>query len=126
MVDRRGFLKGGAAGLAGILASRRPQGEAELKRQLAEYGKQLKMEVVLETINENDLQTRITATIRSGSGPDIVPMLHGKFYSQSEFAARDGRRWLALPHRITPALVNDHKAWFAEVGAAEPPRTLDP
>ena len=82
MVDRRQFVKGGAAGLAGILVSRRapahaqetrlhllyrvdfiPQGEAELKRQLADYGKQMKMEVVLETINENDLQTRITATI---------------------------------------------------------------
>jgi len=95
MMDRRCFLTSGAAGLAGVLASRRapafaqgtrlqllyrvdfiPQGEAELKRQLAEYGKQMKMEVVLETINENDLQTRITATIQSGSGPDIVQMLH--------------------------------------------------
>jgi len=138
MVDRRSFFTSGAAGLAGILASRRapayaqgtrlqllhrvdfiPQGEAELKRQLTEYGKQMKMEVVLETINENDLQTRITATIQSGSGPDIVQMLHnwphlyggaladvsdladwkerdqGKFYTQSEAAARDGSRWLA-------------------------------
>jgi len=167
MIDRRQFVKGGAAGVAGILASRRapacaqatrlhllyrvdfiPQGEAELKRQLVEYGKQMKMEVVLETINENDLQTRITATIQSGSGPDVVQMLHnwphlyasalvdmsdlaewkerdqGKFYSQSEAAARDGSRWLALPHCITPALVNYRKSWFAEVGAAEPPKTL--
>ena len=168
MMDRRCFLTSGAAGLAGVLASRRapafaqgtrlqllyrvdfiPQGEAELKRQLAEYGKQMKMEIVLETINENDLQTRITATIQSGSGPDIVQMLHnwphlyggaladvsdladwkehdqGKFYTQSEAAARDGSRWLALPHCITPALVNYRKSWFAEVGAAEPPKTLD-
>ena len=168
MMDRRCFLTSGAAGLTGVLASRRapafaqgtrlqllsrvdfiPQGEAELKRQLAEYGKQMKMEVVLETINENDLQTRITATIQSGSGPDIVQMLHnwphlyggaladvsdladwkehdqGKFYTQSEAAARDGSRWLALPHCITPALVNYRKSWFAEVGAAEPPKTLD-
>jgi multiple sugar transport system substrate-binding protein len=168
MVERRRFLTGSAAGLAGVLASRRapafaqgtrlhllyrvdfiPQGEAELKRQLAEYGKQMKMDVALETINENDLQTRITATIQSGSGPDIVQMLHnwphlyasalvdmsgladwkerdqGKFYAQSEFAARDGSRWLGLPHCITPALVNYRKSWFAEVGAAEPPKTLD-
>jgi len=47
----------------------------------------------------------------------------GRFYSQSEAAARDGSRWLALPHCITPALVNYRKSWFAEVGAAEPPKT---
>jgi len=95
MIGRRQWLTGAGAGLAGILASGRaparaqttrlhllsrvdfiPQGEAELKRQLAEYGRQMKMEVSLETINENDLQTRITAAIQSGSGPDIVQMLH--------------------------------------------------
>ena len=143
MINRRRFLTRSAAGLAGILASRRapalaqtirlhllhrvdfiPQGEAELRRQLADYGRQMKMDVVLETINENDLQTRITAAIQSGSGPDIVQMLHnwphlyasglvdmtdlcdwkqrdqGKFYPQSEAATRDGSRWLGLPHCI--------------------------
>jgi multiple sugar transport system substrate-binding protein len=168
MIDRRRFLARGAGGLAGILASRRapalaqtvrlhllhrvdfiPQGEAELKRQLADYGRQMKMDIVLETINENDLQTRITSAIQSGSGPDIVQMLHnwphlyagglvdmtdlcdwkqrdqGKFYPQSEAATRDGSRWLGLPHCITPALINYRKSWFAEAGAGTPPRTLD-
>ncbi len=167
-MNRRELLRGVAGGLAGILVSRQapalaqatrlhllfrvdfiPQGEAELKRQLADYGKQMKMEVTLETINENDLQTRITAAIQSGAGADIVQMLHnwphlygpaladmtdladwkerdqGKFYAQSEAAARDGGRWLGLPHCITPALVNYRKSWFAEVGAGEPPKTLD-
>jgi multiple sugar transport system substrate-binding protein len=41
----------------------------------------------------------------------------GRFYSESEAATRDGSRWLALPHCITPALVNYRKPWFAEVGA---------
>ncbi|HWN56313.1 MAG TPA: extracellular solute-binding protein [Methylomirabilota bacterium] len=168
MVERRAFLTRSAAGLAGILASRRapalaqtvrlhllhrvdfiPQGEAELKRQLADYGRQMKMDVVLETINENDLQTRITSAIQSGAGPDIVQMLHnwphlyagglvdmtdlcdwkqrdqGKFYPQSEAATRDGSRWLGLPHCITPALINYRKSWFAEAGATAPPKTLD-
>jgi multiple sugar transport system substrate-binding protein len=168
MIDRRRFLARGVAGLAGILVSRQapalaqtirlhllhrvdfiPPGEAELKRQLADYGRQMKMDVVLETINENDLQTRITAAIQSGSGPDIVQMLHnwphlyanglvdmtdlcewkqrdqGKFYPQSEAATRDGSRWLGLPHCITPALINYRKSWFAEAGASAPPRTLD-
>jgi multiple sugar transport system substrate-binding protein len=167
-MNRRRWLRNVGAGLAGMLASRRapahaqgtrlhllfrvdfiPQGEAELKRQLVEYGKQMKLEITLETINENDLQTRITAAIQSGSGPDIVQMLHnwphlygaalvdlsdlaawkerdqGTFYAQSEAAARAGSRWLGLPHCITPALVNYRKSWFAEVGATDPPRTLD-
>ena len=168
MIDRRKFIARGAAGLAGILASRQapalaqtirlhllhrvdfiPQGEAELKRQLADYGRQMKMDVVLETINENDLQTRITAAMQSGSGPDIVQMLHnwphlyagglvdmtdlcdwkqrdqGKFYPQSEAATREGSRWLGLPHCVTPALINYRKSWFAEAGATAPPKTLD-
>lgn len=60
MVERRAFLTRLAAGLTGILASRRapalaqsirlhllhrvdfiPPGEAELKRQLADYGRQM-------------------------------------------------------------------------------------
>ena len=63
-MNRRQLLRSVTAGLAGILASRRPpahaqttrlhllfrvdfipQGEAELKRQLADYGKQMKMDV---------------------------------------------------------------------------------
>jgi len=168
LTPRRRFIARGAAGLAGILASRQapalaqtirlhllhrvdfiPQGEAELKRQLADYGRQMKMDVVLETINENDLQTRITSAIQSGAGPDIVQMLHnwphlyagglvdmtdlcdwkqrdqGKFYPQSEAATREGSRWLGLPHCVTPALINYRKSWFAEAGATAPPKTLD-
>ena len=168
MIDRRKFIARGAGGLAGILASRRapalaqtvrlhllhrvdfiPQGEAELRRQLADYGRQMKMDIVLETINENDLQTRITSAIQSGAGPDIVQMLHnwphlyagglvdvtdlcdwkqrdqGKFYPQSEAATREGSRWLGLPHCVTPALINYRKSWFAEAGATAPPKNLD-
>src|SRR5713101_4988712 len=95
---RRTFLKtagalglGAAAGLEGVLAARRapafaqgtkvhllqwvdfiPEGDAEIRRQVAEYGKQANVEVVFETINANDLQARITAAIQSGSGADII------------------------------------------------------
>ncbi len=175
-VDRRTFLKvGGAVGLAaaaggleGILAAGRapayaqatkihllhwvdfiPEGDVELKRQIAEYNKQMKTEVTLETINANDLQARITAAIQSGTGADIIMMLHnwshlyqsaladvsdlcewkgndqGGYYGQSEAAAREGRRWLALPYGIVGLLVNYRKSWFAEVGATHLPKTLD-
>ncbi len=100
-IERRTFLRGAAAGLAAtsgleaILASRQapafaqgaelhllqwvdfiPEGDAELRRQVAEYSAQTKTRVTLETINANDLQARITAAIQSGSGADIIMMLH--------------------------------------------------
>jgi multiple sugar transport system substrate-binding protein len=175
-VDRRTFLKisgavgvaTAAGGLEEILAARRapasaqgttlhllqwvdfiPEGDVELRRQIAEYNQQMRTAVTLETINANDLQARITAAIQSGNGPDIILMLHnwphlyqsaladvsdlcewkardqGGFYPQSEAAAREGHRWLGLPFGIIGGLITYRKSWFAEVGAHEPPKTLD-
>ena len=100
-VSRRTFLAGSAAagvaatGLAGILAARRapafaqgtrlnivrwvdfiPACDVELKRQAGDASKALGAEVVFEFINANDIQARITAAMQSGSGPDIMHMLH--------------------------------------------------
>src|SRR5512147_1526343 len=166
--DRRQFLKtgvtagalAGAAGLEGILGARRaparaqttklhllqwvdfiPEGDAELRRQVAEYSKQAKVEVTLETINANDLQARITASIQSGAGPDLILMLHnwphlyanalvdvsdlsawktkeqGGYYPHCEAAAKVGKRWLGLPYGTGGILTAYLKSWFAEVGA---------
>src|SRR5262249_56755715 len=52
------------------------EGDMEVRRQVTEYNRQMKVEVTFETINANDLQPRITAAIQSGSGPDIIMMLH--------------------------------------------------
>ena len=76
---RRTFLKAAgaataAASIEGILGARRaparaqatkihllqwvdfiPEGDVEIRRQVAEYNKQMKVEVVFETINANDL-----------------------------------------------------------------------
>jgi multiple sugar transport system substrate-binding protein len=164
-----GAVTGAAAvGLEGILASRRapayaqgtkvhllqwvdfvPEGDVELKRQAAEAGKVLGAEIVFETINANDLQARITASIQSGAGPDIIHMLHnwphlyanalvdvtdlaewkgkdqGTYYGQSESAARDGKRWLALPYGIVGLQIAYRKSWFEEVGQASWPKTLE-
>src|SRR5215475_7997240 len=172
-LGRRTFLKtagvvGATAGIEGILAARRapafaqatkihllqwvdfiPEGDAEVRRQVAEYNKQMHVEVTFETINANDLQPRITATIQSGSGPDIIMILHnwphlyaggladigdlcewkaadqGGFYPHSEAAARLGKRWLALPYATGAPLIAYRKSWFAEVGAPQPPKTLE-
>src|SRR4029453_7762868 len=174
-MHRRTFLKtagaaglGAAAGIEGVLAARRapafaqatkvhllqwvdfiPEGEVELRRQAAEYSKQMKVEVTVETINANDLQARITAAIQSGTGADVIMMLHnwphlyaggladvadlcewkatdqGGYYPHSEAAAKLGKRWLALPYQTGAPLIAYRKSWFADVGASEPPKTLE-
>src|SRR2546426_8166567 len=173
-IDRRTFLRGAAAGAAvtagleGVLAARRapafaqatkihllqwvdfiPEGDVEVKRQVAEYSKQMKVEVIFETINANDLQARITAAIQSGAGPDIIMMLHnwphlyaggladigdlcewkaadqGGYYPHSDAAARLGKRWLALPYFTGAALIAYRKSRVAEGGANQPPKTLE-
>ena len=174
-LTRRTFISGtaaagvtAAAGLEGILAARRapayaqgtrlnilrwvdfiPACDVELKRQAGDASKALGAEVVFEFINANDLQPRITAAIQSGSGPDIIMMLHnwphlyqnglvdmtdlgewqgkdqGGYYGQSEAAAKEGRRWLALPHGIVGLQFAYRKSWLDEVGATSCPKTLD-
>ncbi len=125
-----------------------PAGDEELTRQVAEAGKALKAEITLERINANDLQARITAAIESGSGPDVIQMLHnwshlyqkgltdvsdladwkakdqGGYYPQSQAAAKVGGRWLALPYGIVGLQIAYRKSVFAGVGAKEPPKTL--
>ena len=126
-----------------------PVCDAELKRQATEASKALGAEVTFEFINANDLQPRITASIQSGGGPDIIQMLHnwphlyrnglvdvtdlgdwqgkdqGGYYAQSEAAARDGKRWLALPHGVVGLQMAYRKSWFDEVGQTSWPKTLD-
>jgi multiple sugar transport system substrate-binding protein len=173
-IERRTFLKvagialgaGTAGGLAGVLEAQRapahaqarklhilqyeipvPEGEAELRRQVAEAGKLLGAEITLETVNANDLQARITAAIESRSGPDIIHMLHnwahlyqrgltdvsdlaewkakdqGGFYEVSLASARVGGRWLSLPYGINGFQIVYRKSWFEQVGAKEFPKT---
>src|SRR5947209_2866198 len=117
-----------------------PACDVELKRQAGEASKALGAEVVFEFINANDLQPRITAAIQSGAGPDVIMMLHnwphlyanglvdvtdlgewlgteqGAYYAQSEAAAKDGKRWLALPYFTGAPLIAYRKSWFADVG----------
>src|SRR2546428_11981096 len=85
-IPRRAFLKtasavglGAAAGLEGVLAARRapafgqttklhllqwvdfiPEGDTEVRRQVAEYNRQMKVEGACEASNANELQARIT------------------------------------------------------------------
>jgi multiple sugar transport system substrate-binding protein len=111
--------------------------------------KALGAEVVFEFINANDIQPRITAAIQSGSGPDIIHMLHnwphlyenglvevnelaewqakdqGGFYTQSEVYTKVGGRFMALPHSIVPGLIAYRKSWFDEIGVTTFPKTYE-
>ncbi len=174
-VNRRRFLAvsataglTAAAGIEGLLAARRapafaqgtrlnllrwvdfiPACDVTLRQQLTEASKALGADIQLETINANDLQARITAGIQSGSGPDIIHMLHnwphlyqnglvdvtdlaewqkkeqGPYYVQSEMAVKVEGKFMALPHSIIPGLFAYRKSWFDEVGVTTFPATLE-
>src|SRR6266576_448605 len=165
--DRRSFLKlsgsgalAATGGMAGILASGRapayaqatslhwlrwadfvPASDQLLKGEIvAECEKALGMKLTIETINANDIQARITSSVQSGSGPDIVCALNnwaqlygesladvtdvaeelgkaqGGFYETSKVVANDGKRWIAVPWSIVGLQIAYRKSWFEELG----------
>jgi multiple sugar transport system substrate-binding protein len=173
-VGRRAFLRTAgtaavvAGGIEGILAARRapafaqgtklhwvrwvdfvPESDVELKRQMPEASKALGAEVVLETINANDLQPRITAAIQSGSGADIFMFQYnwahlyqnavvdvsdvaadlgkaeGGFYDIYPPSMQVNGKWLAVPHSIVGNAVAYRKSWLKEAGATQYPKTWD-
>jgi multiple sugar transport system substrate-binding protein len=173
-LDRRAFLRGagaGAAGLGGldaIVAARQapafargeplhvvrwndfiPEADAVLRRQMVDAGRALGARIVLETINANDLQPRITAAIQSGAGADVFHMFYnwpqlyrtalvdvsdvadavakaqGGFYGVYAPSARVGGKWLAMPHSIVGNAVAYRKSWLHETGTREFPKTWD-
>jgi multiple sugar transport system substrate-binding protein len=170
-VDRRTFIKaagaaGAAAAIEGILGSRRapayaqgtklhllrwndfvPAADEALAKIVTDANKALGAQITLERINANDLQPRITAAIQSGTGPDIIHMLHnwphlyanslvdvgdvaealgkaeGGYYEACQAACKVGNTWRAVPHTIVPGQIAYRKSLFDEVGAKEFPKT---
>ena len=108
-LSRRQFLAtsavvAAATGIEGIVAARRapafaqgtrlhllqwshfvPAADVMFESQAKEFGKQAGVEVAIERINQNDLQTRATAAIQSGAGPDIIILAnnHAHLYEAS-------------------------------------------
>jgi len=126
-----------------------PESDVELKRQMPEASKALGAECVLETINANDLQARITAAIQSGAGADIFNFQYnwahlyqnavadvsdvandlgkaeGGFYEIFPPSCQVNGKWLSLPHSIVGNAVAYRKSWLKEAGASEYPKTWD-
>src|SRR6476620_117208 len=171
-VTRRNFLKSGTAlagGMAGILASGRapafaqgttvhwlrwadfvPASDVLLKGQITqECKKATGITLKLESINANDLQSRITSAIQSGAGADIImaignwPQLYaesladsgdvaeeigtaqGGYYDVSRLVATVGNKWIGVPWTIGGGLIAYRKSWLTEVEHQTFPETWD-
>jgi ABC-type glycerol-3-phosphate transport system substrate-binding protein len=103
----------------------------------------------LETINANDLQSRITSAIQSGTGADITmalgiwPQLYaesladagdvteligktqGGYYDVAKLVATVDNKWIGVPWAIGGGLVAYRKSWFEEIGYNAFPETWD-
>ena len=167
-IDRRRFVQlsgagvaaAGSGGLAAILASGRapayaqgatvhwlrwadfvPASDQLLKGKIVqECQKATGIKLTVETINANDLQARVTSSIQSGTGADIImaignwPQLYadsladtgdvaeeigkdqGGYYEISKQVATVGNKWIGVPWCIGGGLVAYRKSWLAEVG----------
>jgi multiple sugar transport system substrate-binding protein len=103
----------------------------------------------LETVNANDLQSRITSAIQSGTGADIImaignwPQLYaesladsgdvaeeigkaeGGYYGISRQVATVGNKWIGVPWTVGGGLIAWRKSWFEDVGDNTFPETWD-
>jgi multiple sugar transport system substrate-binding protein len=164
-----GFATARVGGIAGILATGRapayaqtttvhwlrwadfvPASDVLLKGEItAQCQKDLGIKLTVETINANDIQARVTSSIQSGTGPDIVNVLNnwahlyaeslaevdevaeelgksqGGFFATARSAAHDGKRWLAVPFNIVGVQIAYRKSWFDEIGYTKFPDTWE-
>ena len=158
-----GAAAAATGGLAGILASGRapayaqeqvlhwlrwsdfvPASDVVLKGKITEEcQKALGFKLQLETINANDIQSRITSAIQSGTGPDIIMSIgnwvqlyatsladvgdiaeqlgkeQGGYYDICKTVATYGGKWVGVPWCVGGGLVAYRKSWLAEAGSPD-------
>src|SRR5216684_4451971 len=150
-----GAVAAQAGGLAAILASGRapalaqettihwlrwadfvPASDVLLKGPITqECKKATGITLKLETINANDLQSRITSAIQSGTGADIImalnnwPQLYaGSLADTSDVAEEIGKvdgKWIGVPWTVGGGLIAYRKSWLEEAGHTSFPETWD-
>jgi len=121
-----------------------PASDQVLKTKIApQCEKDLGIKLNIEGINANDLQARITSSIQSGTGPDIIlglsnwPQLYadsvtdvsdiveeigkaqGGHWDLFKIVANDGKKWLGVPWTIVAGLLTNRKSWFGEIGYSD-------
>jgi ABC-type glycerol-3-phosphate transport system substrate-binding protein len=127
-----------------------PASDVLLKGQITqECKKATGITLKLETINANDLQSRITSAIQSGTGADIImaignwPQLYaesladssdvaeeigraqGGYYDVSRLVATVGEKWIGVPWTVGGGLIAYRKSWLEGVGYQTFPETWD-
>ena len=127
-----------------------PASDALLKGQFTQDCKKATgITLKVETVNANDLQSRITSAIQSGTGADIImaignwPQLYaasvadasdvaeeigkaqGGYYAVSKQVATVGNKWIGVPWTCGGGLMSVRKSWFHEVGYDKFPENWD-
>lgn len=121
-----------------------PAADAEIQRQAAEWGKQHGVQVAIETVNGNDLQTKTSAAVQSKSGPDIIQMQYnwpwlydeqcvdvsqvyndlgkqlGGYHQVMEAYCKVNDTPKAIPYAIVSNAWVYRDDWFKAIGAALP------
>src|SRR2546430_9379293 len=167
-IDRRRLLQlsgAGAAsaatgGLAGILASGRapafaqgttlhwvrgsdyvPISDQMIRTKINEQAqKDLGLKVNLEGVDGLTIQARVTSSVSSGTGPDIISAINnwaqlysdsvvdvsdvceeigkaqGGYYETAKAIAYDGKKWLAVPNTIVGLQIVNRASWWNEIG----------
>jgi multiple sugar transport system substrate-binding protein len=114
-----------------------------------EAEKALGIKVKFETVNANDLQPRITSSIQSGAGPDVIMLFNnhphlykaslvdlsdvaeevgkaqGGYYKVATGNSSTGGKFMSMPMALIGAMNAYRKSMFAEVGYNEFPKTWD-
>jgi multiple sugar transport system substrate-binding protein len=103
----------------------------------------------VETVNANDLQSRITSAVQSGTGADVImaygnwPQLYvesvadagdvaeeigaaqGGYYDVSKQIATSGGKWIGVPWTTGGGLISWRTSWFQDVGYDKFPDNWD-
>jgi multiple sugar transport system substrate-binding protein len=102
--------------------------------------KDLGIKINLEGVDGLTIQARVTSSVQSGSGPDIIGAINnwaqlyadsvadvsdvaeeigkaqGGYYETAKAVAFDGQKWLAVPNTIVGAQIVNRTSWWKEIG----------
>lgn len=126
-----------------------PAGDAEVRRQAAEFGDKFGVEVVVETITQDDLIAKTPAYVQANSGPDVISMQYswphlytsacldvsnevailkknlGKVHPVNDAFTKVNNVYRAIPYCIVPNAWTYRTDYFQRAGVNAFPATLE-